>query len=222
MEQVAKRQNDYSSFFSRRLHSLLGVIPVGFFLINHLLTNHKSALGAKAFIDQVEWIHGLPLLWLMEFLFIFLPLMYHGVYGLYVAFTARNNLDRYGTFRNVLFFLQRVTGVITFAFILWHLWETRLQVWLEKLKPSDMAPMMVEILSSDWKFVFYALGILAATFHFSNGMWSFLVTWGVTVGPRAQLFSMVACAVAFALLTYLGIGSLFGFRAADFYTKSLG
>ncbi|MEW9033208.1 MAG: succinate dehydrogenase, partial [Planifilum fimeticola] len=33
---------NHSSFFNRRLHSLLGVIPVGFFLLEHLLTNYYA------------------------------------------------------------------------------------------------------------------------------------------------------------------------------------
>ncbi|MFP3361593.1 succinate dehydrogenase, partial [Planococcus sp. SIMBA_143] len=34
-----------SSFAIRRLHSLLGVIPLGVFLIQHLLVNHFATRG---------------------------------------------------------------------------------------------------------------------------------------------------------------------------------
>ncbi|HWO95074.1 MAG TPA: succinate dehydrogenase, partial [Bacillus sp. (in: firmicutes)] len=35
-------------FFNRRLHSLLGVIPVGIFLIQHLVVNHFATRGPEA------------------------------------------------------------------------------------------------------------------------------------------------------------------------------
>src|SRR5699024_2781402 len=78
----------HRSFFNRRLHSLLGVIPVGFFLVEHLITNYEATKGVNAFVEQVEWIWGIPFLPVLEIFFIFLPLLYHGVYGLYIAFTG--------------------------------------------------------------------------------------------------------------------------------------
>ncbi len=36
-------------FVNRRLHSLLGVIPVGLFLVQHLVVNHFATRGAEAF-----------------------------------------------------------------------------------------------------------------------------------------------------------------------------
>ena len=78
------------SFFNRRLHSLLGVIPVGFFLVEHLYTNFTMTKGVQAFIEQVEWLWSLPFLPILEIFFIYLPLMYHAIYGLYIAFQAKN------------------------------------------------------------------------------------------------------------------------------------
>lgn len=110
-----------NSYFSRKLHSLLGVIPVGFFLIEHLLTNYSAAKGGpESFLEHVEWLHSLPLVLALEIFGIWIPLAYHAIYGLYVAYTARNNVNNYGYFRNVMFFLQRVTGVVTFLFVAWH------------------------------------------------------------------------------------------------------
>ena len=53
--------------------------------------------------------------------------MFHAFYGVYIAFTAKNNVQRYGTFRNWMFMLQRVTGVFLVIFIAWHIYETRIQ-----------------------------------------------------------------------------------------------
>ena len=36
-------------FFNRRLHSLLGVIPIGLFLVQHLVVNHFATEGEESF-----------------------------------------------------------------------------------------------------------------------------------------------------------------------------
>jgi len=33
---------------------------------------------------------------------------------------------------------------------------------------------------------FYALGIIAASWHFSYGLWLFAAKWGITTGERAR------------------------------------
>lgn len=201
------------SFFNRRLHSLLGVIPVGFFLVEHLYSNYAMTSGVENYVKQVEWIWGLPFLPLLEIFFIFIPLLYHAIYGLYIAFQARNNVSRHGTFRNVMFLLQRVTGVITLVYIVWHVWQTRIQLLIHDFEAIDLANHTAAILHDPLTLTLYIIGLIAAVFHFSNGMWSFLVSWGVTVGPRAQLISTWVWAVVFVVISYMGVSSLLAFAA---------
>ncbi|SMO36223.1 succinate dehydrogenase cytochrome b558 subunit [Melghirimyces algeriensis] len=201
----------HRSFFNRRLHSLLGVIPVGFFVVEHLITNYEATKGVNAYVEQVEWIWGLPFLPVLEIFFIFLPLLYHGVYGLYIAFTAKNNLSNFSTFRNIMFMLQRATGVITLIFVSVHVWQTRLKVALYDYDAHALTGLTANLLSDPVTQVWYIIGVLAATFHFANGMWSFLVSWGITVGPRAQRISSYVWAVVFVLVSYIGIRAIFAF-----------
>ena len=45
-----------NEFYLRRIHSLLGIIPIGAFLIVHLLVNHQATQGRKLLIKpQVSW-----------------------------------------------------------------------------------------------------------------------------------------------------------------------
>jgi succinate dehydrogenase / fumarate reductase cytochrome b subunit len=200
-----------NSYFSRKLHSLLGVIPVGFFLVEHLLTNYSAYKGGpEGFLASVNWLHDLPLVLALEIVGIWIPLLYHAVYGLYVAYTARNNVSNYGYFRNQMFFMQRVTGVITFLFVAWHFFETRFQITLG-LPQEQIGVQMHSIASNPINFVLYCIGIVAAVFHFSNGMWSFLVSWGVTVGPRAQRVSTYVWMGVFVLMSIMFIMSLSAF-----------
>lgn len=207
------------SFYFRKIHSLLGVIPIGFFLLEHFLTNWKSTKGNEAFIDGVLWLHNIPFLLLIELFGIWLPLLYHGVYGLYRAFISKNNVGRYNYGRNYMFMIQRVTGVITFVFIVWHTWETRVQVALGNTEVTDLGVLMHEIFSNPVFFVLYLIGIVAASFHLCNGMWAFLINWGITIGPRAQRVSSYVWTIAFFLVAGLGIWAMFGFVSEDFFTK---
>ena len=206
-----------NSFYYRKLHSLLGVIPLGAFLIEHLLTNYEAFnKGKEGFIEAVFWIRGLPMVLALEIFFIWLPLLYHGVYGLYVAYQSRNNVSRYGTFRNVMFMLQRVTGVVTFVFVTWHIYNTRFQITLGDVTYAGLAEHMPGIASNPLYFALYCIGIIAAVFHFSNGMWSFLVSWGITVGPRAQRVSTFVWMIVFVTVSTMFILSLSAFTDESF------
>ena len=195
-------------FVYRRLHSLLGVIPVGIFLIQHLVVNHVAASGEEAFNNAAHFMENLPFRYALEIFVIFLPLIYHAVYGVYIAFTAKNNANRFGYFRNWMFILQRVTGIITLIFVSWHVWQTRIAAQMGAEVNFDM---MADILSSPIMLGFYIVGVLSTIFHFSNGLWSFAVTWGITVSPRSQRISTFVTMGVFVVLSYVGLRAILAF-----------
>lgn len=197
-----------SEFYWRRLHSLLGIIPIGLFVTQHLIINHFATKGAESFNTAAHFIENLPFIYFLEWFVIYIPLMFHAFYGVYLAFTSKNNVQRYGTFRNWMFMLQRVTGVFLVIFIAWHIYETRIQ----KLFGAEVNyDMMAEIFQSPFMIVFYALGILAATFHLANGVWSFLVTWGLAQSPRSQKIVTYVTLGIFIILSVIGMRALFAF-----------
>jgi succinate dehydrogenase / fumarate reductase cytochrome b subunit len=73
-----------NEFLIRRLHSLSGIIPVGAYMVVHLLTNSTINDSALAFQKNVYAIHSLPLLPLVEWVFIFIPLLFHGIFGVVI------------------------------------------------------------------------------------------------------------------------------------------
>ncbi|WP_421380298.1 succinate dehydrogenase cytochrome b558 subunit [Bacillus salacetis] len=195
-------------FNYRRLHSLLGVIPVGIFLIQHLVVNHFATRGEEAFNDAAHFMEMLPFRYVLETFVIFLPLLFHAIYGLYIAFTAKNNVSKYGYFRNWMFMLQRVSGVITLIFITWHVWETRVAA---AFGAEVNFQMMENILSNPFMMGFYIVGIISTIFHFANGLWSFLVSWGFTVSPRSQVIATYVTIGIFVALSIVGIRALYAF-----------
>jgi succinate dehydrogenase / fumarate reductase cytochrome b subunit len=195
-------------FFYRKLHSLLGVIPVGAFLIVHLTVNYYAVQGPEAYNQASHFMENLPFRYFLEITLIFLPLIFHAVYGLYIAFQSKHNTSTYSYFRNWLFRLQRVTGVIVLIFVTWHVWETRIAAALGAEVNFDM---MAEIVSNPFALILYIIGITATTFHFANGLWSFAITWGITVSPRSQQIATYATMALFVALTYVGIHSILAF-----------
>lgn len=195
-------------FGNRRLHSLLGVIPIGLFLIFHLSVNFMATKGEETFNGAVHLIEFTPVKLLVEWVVIYLPILFHAVYGIYIAFTAKNNLGRFGFFRNWMFMLQRLTGIITLIFLVWHIWQTRVQAALGATVDFDM---MAEIFSNPFMLGFYIVGIISAIFHFANGLWSFAVSWGLTVSPKSQKIMTYFTLIVFVLLSYIGVSAIFAF-----------
>ncbi|MET3574601.1 succinate dehydrogenase cytochrome b558 subunit [Bhargavaea ullalensis] len=198
---------DYD-FGLRRLHSLLGIIPIGLFVTQHLVVNHFATGGAESFNKASNFMGNLPFVNWLEWIVIYIPLMFHAFFGLYIAFTSKPNVNRYSTYRNWMFLLQRITGVFLVIFIAWHIWQTRIQKALGTEVDFDM---MAHILSNPFMIAFYVVGIISATFHLANGLWSFLVTWGVTQSQSSQRISTYVVMVLFLALSVIGIRAIFAF-----------
>ncbi|PAV27637.1 succinate dehydrogenase [Virgibacillus profundi] len=200
---------EHREFFSRRLHSLLGVIPIGVFLVQHLVVNHFAVYGEESFNKAAGFMAGLPFVIVLEIFVIYLPILFHAVLGVYIVFVAKNNTRKYGYFRNWMFYLQRFTGIITLVFIAWHVWETRIQIGLgnEELNYS----LMEGILTNPIMFWFYLIGVLSTVFHFANGLWSFMVSWGITQSPKSQKIATNATVLVFLVVSYIGVRTLIQF-----------
>jgi len=196
------------SFALRRLHSLLGVIPLGVFLIQHLVINHFAVNSPEAFNNASDFMWNLPFKIVLETLIIYLPILFHAIYGVYIAFTSKNNVTHYSTFRNWMFLLQRITGIIAFIFIAIHVWQTRVQAALGHHINYDM---MADLFNSPINVIGYVIGIVSVIFHFSNGLWSFAVSWGITQSDRSQKIMAYVSLGAFLVITFIGLRALFAF-----------
>ncbi|TQS76135.1 succinate dehydrogenase [Ornithinibacillus gellani] len=199
---------EHREFMYRRLHSLLGVVPIGIFLIQHLVVNHFAVYGEESFNKAANFMDNLPFKLVLETVIIYLPILFHAILGVYIVFTARNNVNRYGFLRNWLFFVQRITGIITLVFIAWHVWQTRIQI---ALGAELNFGMMEDILTNPFMFWFYIVGVISTVFHFSNGLWGFLVSWGFAQSPKSQKIITYATLVVFIVVSYIGVRTLITF-----------
>jgi len=89
-------------------------------------------------------------------------------------------------------------------------------VYVGNISHEELGSTMHKIATDPLIFVLYLIGVLAATFHFANGLWAFLISWGITVGERAQRISSKICMGVFVVVAVLFILSLVGFRGNEF------
>ncbi len=182
-------------FYLRRIHSLLGLLPIGLFFLEHLYSNAISLQGPKAYNEMVEKLMAMPFLPIIEVSAIAIPLLFHIILGIVIYLSSKSNVLQYRHFNNWRYFLQRVTGLIGVIYIGFHVWETRILSIINGQHVSY--ERMQEILSTPWMFWFYLVGAISLTFHFTNGLWTMGITWGVTVNVRAQRISTVICGLLF-------------------------
>src|SRR3984893_16034739 len=115
---VSQPETDY---FLRKLHSLTGVIPVGAFLAEHFWSNSYALVSRAQYDAKSQELQTIPFRVAVEWLFIFLPMLYHGGYGIYIWLRGKSNVSAYPWVGNWLYTMQRYTGLIAFAYIALHL-----------------------------------------------------------------------------------------------------
>jgi succinate dehydrogenase / fumarate reductase, cytochrome b subunit len=207
-------------FLMRRLHSLTGVVPVGGFLLFHLYENSKALQGVEAYNEVVLSINSMQFVLLLEIFAIFLPLYFHAIYGIYIAADARHNVQQYSYGRNWAFVLQRISGLLTLFFVTWHIWEFRIQKALGAYGPKVHGTMAglpdFDVVQNAFQnniiAAWYIIGIIAAAYHLCNGIYTFLITWGITIGPKSQRVSNLITNAAFVGVSALGVITVFAFR----------
>ena len=202
------------TFYLRRLHSLVGLLCIGGFLLEHILTNARAIAGPESLNGALAMMELIPrpIFLGLEVGAVAVPLLFHAIYGIYIALQGNNNPGRYGYVRNWQFALQRWTAWYLVVFLLWHVFYLRIFV-----KGITGTPISYELLQTYFTShpvftVLYILGMFAAIFHFTNGITTFCMTWGIAKGPRAQsvinALSMALC-VLMSLVTLAFMGSYF-------------
>jgi len=208
------------TFVLRKLHQLSGIVPLGLFLLEHFYTNSKALTGAADFNNAVKDLQSIPYIIFVETIGIFIPLIYHAVYGLVITAEARPNNLAYPYSRNWYYLIQRITGVVLFLFITFHVLNFRFGLipGLNNQSVATHANEAFSIVAREFRmipiFIVYMIGITATVWHFANGIWLFLVDWGITIGERAQRLTGYACIAFGVLLLLVGVNAAVAFIRA--------
>ena len=203
-------------FLIYRLFSLSGLVPVGAFLVVHLLTNASVLAGPGVFQSRVDMIHSLgPLLVPIEWLFIFLPMLFHATVGFVIIANGLPNVGSYPYVGNVRYTLQRATGMIAFVFIIGHVIHLH---WMgaplgggrfDPHAASSSAAVAIQPLLAT---TLYAIGVLSAVFHLANGLWTLGITWGLWTSPAAMRRANAVSVVVGVALAAAGLGAIGGLQ----------
>jgi succinate dehydrogenase / fumarate reductase cytochrome b subunit len=225
------------NYFWHKLHSLTGIIPIGYYLVQHLSLNSFSLGGAEKFNTVVEFFEALPthVILAIKLIVVWIPLIFHAVYGLFI--TARGNPNytnaAYKYRENRYYFMQRVSGIVAFIFLAYHMTSTSLLAQLRKWNPDYTAEEAIaHIQYESWAeklaapviggnetyliLLVYIIGVLASSYHFAYGIWNFCIRWGITINEKAQQATAKLAAAVFVVLSALGILALVGFYFAPF------
>lgn len=204
-------------------------------MVVHLLVNASILNGAGSFQANVHKIHALgKLLPFVEWSFIFLPIIFHAVIGVWIIRSGKSNVSQYKLLSNWRYSMQRWTGVIAIVFIFLHVFHLHGwfhgEWWLANVaeplgmanfRPYNAASTLALALSGStivssvlWP-IFYFLGVAACVFHLANGIWTMGITWGVWVSPRSQRRASIVCTIGGVMLLLVGVSALVGVKKID-------
>lgn len=257
---------DSRDFMWKRLHSLAG-LWLTIYIVMHLLTNSQAALivgdDGKGFIHDVNWIHTLPFLPVLEFAILGVPIIIHSIWGIKYLMTGESNsIEKEGKKpylnygRNKAYTWQRITAWILLFGIVAHVIHMRvleyptitqegrktlftvqvendpglktLQERIDfKVLPSASDKtgevsvqadnfgtatlfMLRNTFKSPLMMALYTILVLTACFHGFNGLWTFMITWGVTLTERSQKIWLRMCQGLMLLVAFLGLAAIYG------------
>ncbi len=163
-----------TQFWMRKLHSLTGFLFLGYFLCLHVR-------GEGAYESPV-----------LRVVFLYLPLLYHGLYGLYITYESQPNNVRYNWLRNWMYLGQRATGLFLVPFLVLH---------VAAMNGAAFA-------DAGWYVAVWYAGLLAAVFHLANGIFGTAIDWGITVGTHSQRVFVGVSFAAFVILAIYGLQTL--------------
>ncbi len=209
-------------FLIRRVHSLLGIVPLGLYMTVHLATNASLLNGTQTFQRAVFLIHSPgKLLPLIEWGLIFTPLIFHAVIGIWIAKSGKSNSSQYKFRSNKRYTWQRWTGFIALVYLFFHIlhlhgwfhipaWEAIIRpLGFGVFRPFNAASSLVRAMQ-EWGYVwpaFYLVGMLACVYHLANGLWTSGITWGLWISPTAQARASKLCTVVGCGLAVLGVSA---------------
>ena len=193
-------------------------------MVVHLVTNASVLDSPATFQNNVYRIHSLGrILPLVEWGFIFAPILFHAILGVVIIRGGLPNSGTYPTSSNIRYSLQRATGMIAFVFIVWHVFHMHgwfhFESWIDKIahplnganfRPYNASTSLALAMRGTVIPILYAIGVLSCVFHLANGVWTMGITWGVWISPAAQRRANYVCGVLGVGLAIVGLSALVG------------
>src|SRR5262245_27909453 len=199
----------------KRLQVWTGALPVGLFLLSHLATNARAIAGARAFDDTAHAIWRIPYLVAVEIGLIAVPMLLHVGLGIVLGLSPQAAGDARGYPRPGMLLAQRASGFFLVVYVVFHISATRLSLARLSGDPH-LFDMTARTLANPFMFALHTAGVLAAAFHFGNGLPALAGPWGLDRGARAQARAQRIGVAATIVLALVGLCALFAFVIPGF------
>jgi len=201
-----------------------GLVPIGLYMTIHVTANATIFFGAGTFqtlvVDRINDLG--PVLPFVEWAFIFLPLLFHAIFGFYIIAEGLPNIGDYPYESNVRYTLQRATGIIAFAAIFFHvaqmhhMFEPLKEIGFAQFDPQHAgSSAAAAIQSSVIVVILYVIGVLACVYHLANGIWTSGITWGLWTSPGGQRRAGAICFAFGVGLSITGLVAIGSFATLD-------
>jgi len=204
----AKTTVDHGSFMRSRLGSLLAVVPLALWTVNHLWDNLAAFQGEVAWQTAVTE-HAHPLAQIATAIVVLLPLALHTVWGIGRLLSARPNNLRYGYYGNLKYALQRLSAVGVLLFLGAHIWLAMLHPRLVEGHAEAFPDIAHEMRHHMPTLTVYVLGTLGVAYHLANGLQTFAMGWGLVTSFRALKRLDAWALLLFAVLLGMSWGAIF-------------
>jgi succinate dehydrogenase / fumarate reductase cytochrome b subunit len=175
---------------ARRLFSLTGIVPLGAFLVLHVVVNARAVRGEDAFDAAVSAMHRVPGLRWLEIVFVLLPLFLHAAIGVWLVANGASVAEP-SPYPRPLLLTMRGTGMVALGFLVWHLPEVKAISPGPRLEGGELLAILQMHLSSTWHGIplsglLYLFGAAAVTLHFVAGAWGFAARMPRAADPRTR------------------------------------
>lgn len=213
MTAVAQTQRADGTFLRSRLGSLLAVVPLAVWTVNHLWNNLSAFQGGAAWQKNVtEYSH--PIAFFASGVVSLLPLALHTIWGIARITTSQPNNVRYGYFANLKYALQRLSAIGVLLFLGAHIWLALLHPRMVEGHAEAFSDIAHEMHHHGPTLAVYVLGILGVAYHLANGLQTFCMSWGI-VSSRRSLTKLNGLSILFfVVLLAMGWGAVYALWSA--------
>ncbi len=169
---------------ARELHALSGVVPMGIFVIVHVLIQSRALAGQEAIARVARWGLSISFISLLEIVLVYVPLTFHALYGV-VLLVRPGRPPADSPYAANWRLLVRGSAWAALVFIAYHAYVMDLSQHAQGIDAVSKHTFLASYLSSGtssaagvlipWNALFYLVGLAATTIHFAAGTWGYLV-----------------------------------------------
>ena len=191
---------------ARQLLSVLGIVPLGAYVVSHVWETSSAPAGSRAFATSVSGLSGDTVVVVFETVFVLVPLVAHAALG--ALLTVRERPPAAGGYPSgAARTVARATGAGLAAFLVIHV----VQTWGQKLSGLDGVGLYQTLRDQAGQplvIVVYVLGITCVAFHLALGIGALPETWPIARTDAGRRYLRVLGAAVGVLVWVISMNTL--------------